>query len=622
MEAIAAVSFTGTICSLVGFSAGFISQSWHLHRALVEARTRHTDLEQLASVLNEEVSILKAEQALTTGSGDDSIQVLSDRATAATSQLIELLGSCTVQDGRHGGQHLKAGFKNAIQREPIKELHQKLDSLLIEAKTHRSLLISKRSFQQVLMLEDELKDIFKRHWQDIKALVSQGSKMPKEYGYEWEQAGHIVVDDGLGARFPFPIYLCSNIVDFLQVMRIKYKSRDLPGRSQFANGHVEIFDSTGTRVINKNNWATEVTVGKVLQMAFVMGRCHCLPRSKCPRCYKPYKRGVSNTGWKECLSCKLTLHLVPPEVYPFQPKNIVVGMSPDTYRDYRAGRSQQSHSRLGPNSSEFNAAPCQGSNSSETKVRESKTNSAIEGNIEIDLVCRRMIVKWEPTINVVHRYLHCRCVIRLSTPSRYNQHEEITIFFVGACPRHNDQGVKYSDYGDLVDNHADPYFDRFGGYNCFRALLHSSICSSLKYLGGDAFVHHDEIGELFEELKVAIRERASEIHEAWRRYCFEVKTQLTRNGVPLPDELKTWVNAHIDQENETSKEEASPALQSLDINSERLDRIPGPQSCHDVMTEGILKIVNGKSYYNIMTKEVFKIVNGEWDGVPHWSIRA
>ena len=50
----------------------------------------------------------------------------------------------------------------------------------------------------------------------------------------------------------------------------------------------------------------------------------------------------------------------------------------------------------------------------------------------IDLVCRRIIVKWELIMNIAHRYLACRCILRLSTPSLYLQKDELT-FLVSAA---------------------------------------------------------------------------------------------------------------------------------------------------------------------------------------------
>jgi hypothetical protein len=134
MEAVAAVSLVGTICSLIDFSAKILSQSWRLHRASDEAQTQCTDVERLSSVLN----FLKAEQVLMKGSVDDSVKALSDRATVVTGELLELLRTYTIQDGRH---KLKAAFKSVTQRDRVKELNQKLNSLLIEAQTHYSLLI-------------------------------------------------------------------------------------------------------------------------------------------------------------------------------------------------------------------------------------------------------------------------------------------------------------------------------------------------------------------------------------------------------------------------------------------------------------------------------------------------
>ena len=69
-----------------------------------------------------------------------------------------------------------------------------------------------------------------------------------------------------------------------------FASRDLPGCDQYRVGHVDVLDSALT-LITEDSWAARVRPGRKLMVSFVMGVVMGMgiPRSKCPRCRKPYK---------------------------------------------------------------------------------------------------------------------------------------------------------------------------------------------------------------------------------------------------------------------------------------------------------------------------------------------
>jgi hypothetical protein len=107
------------------------------------------------------------------------------------------------------------------------------------------------------------------------------------------------------------------------------------------------------------------------------------------------------------------------------------------------------------------------------------TNGTAYDNPPIDFVCRRLIVKWEPIFNVVHRYLHRRCMIWLSTPLHIEK--ELTLLAFAECPKHNLGSAYHLDYGDTIDYYQDQYFKRFGGYPSFQGMIYRFMPKYIKF---------------------------------------------------------------------------------------------------------------------------------------------
>ena len=152
----------------------------------------------------------------------------------------------------------------------------------------------------------------------------------------------------------------------------------------------------------------------------------------------------------------------------------------------------------------------------------------------IDFVCKRLIVKWEPIFNYVHRYLYCRCVIRLSTPSRIV--EEQTFLTVAPCPRHNKVGVSHLDYGD-INYHEDEYFDRFGGYPSFQGMIYAFIPGIYELLGGEVFLPDEQVEAALSACKAFRESNEVGLCEEFFEYIYQVNDELERIGFPLPDTL-------------------------------------------------------------------------------------
>ncbi|KAF2276577.1 uncharacterized protein EI97DRAFT_44593 [Westerdykella ornata] len=172
-------------------------------------------------------------------------------------------------------------------------------------------------------------------------------------------------------------------------------------------------------------------------------------------------------------------------------------------------------------------------------------------------------MKWEPVFNIVHRYLFCRCVLRLGTPSRLEK--EMTLLVNAPCPRHNIVGKNLRDYSELaVHPSEDPYFERFGGYNAFWAMLHRCFAPLYERLGGSKAITktqllygYVDLAQMEEDDKEAVRRIADD-------YLLKTREMLLNK-----------------------KQES--------VNDDHLDQF-------------------NKSY---MGMELRKILNGDWDGIPH-----
>ncbi|KAH6691187.1 hypothetical protein BKA61DRAFT_284688 [Leptodontidium sp. MPI-SDFR-AT-0119] len=236
----------------------------------------------------------------------------------------------------------------------------------------------------------------------VSILDSMTRQLPKALGHCWERGGHedhVTIDDGLGEPMVVPLELCSRPQGLVRVLDIKYSSRILPGLCQVQRGHLAIFDWTQNFKIDAENWESAVKPGGRVKVAFLMSTLYGLSRTKCARCFKPHTQRFSELGFNKCFSCGLEVLRVEPEAITFETSDISIGLSPDQYRNYQLSTRKKKSSAKENNPT---------SNEPETPNPASKKGNE---NPPIDLVCKRIVVKWEPMINIVHRYLYCRCPI-------------------------------------------------------------------------------------------------------------------------------------------------------------------------------------------------------------------
>lgn len=210
----------------------------------------------------------------------------------------------------------------------------------------------------------------------------------------------------------------------------------------------------------------------------------------------------------------------------------------------------------------------------------------------IDLVCRRLTIKWEPIFNITHRYLFCRCIIRRSTPSQFIP--KMDFLTLGICPRHNNVGISHLDYGNL-DYHEDSYFDRFGGYDFFRLLIVIFVPNSYELLGREKFMRANDIAKVRANWERLPDKRIQALIQEIRQYIFECYDLLDESGVELPPKIAQELRAeHVRKQGESPRTPKEPCLH--------------PEMLQDFRNSP-------------MMREVKEILEGKWSGVPHWSVK-
>ncbi|KAG7284500.1 hypothetical protein NEMBOFW57_010875 [Staphylotrichum longicolle] len=276
-------------------------------------------------------------------------------------------------------------------------------------------------------------------------------------------------------------------------------------------------------------------------------------------------------------SCKLGFLEIEPTVFPGELRDIH-GPLNDDYRDLLVvSRSKQA------TTSPTGAATMstqQGSSAAD-EASESARRAKLRDDPDIELVCRRLVIKWEPLLNAVHRYMGCRCILRKTSPASCE--EEMTLLvspFEAPCPRHNDRGVTFRDYGD-DDYGMDPYFDRFGGYDRFRFLV--LLCSkegAYSALGGEKFMSEEDYQrEKDMYFGLSEVEQTSLIGVIMEHYFLEAWDHFDRMGIPLPPHVVETL-----QEKRRQEKDKHPEIRSS-ISSEIQEDFHNSSMCRESQWE-------------------------------------
>jgi hypothetical protein len=275
----------------------------------------------------------------------------------------------------------------------------------------------------------------------------------------------------------------------------------------------------------------------------------------------------------------LAVRWVEPDYFPFEPLDTVI-YGPDTYRDYRV-RSRQPRIQHPPAIETDHTDPLGPSQGQHSK----------DDPPSIDLVCRRMIMKWEPILNVVYRYMGCLCVLWRSTPSRHI--EEMTFVLKYGCPRHSTGQITYKDYNELgLYGHDDPYFQKFGGYNAFWAMLHRIKPKFYDMFGG-----------------------ATAISEKQLKYGYIDLEMQEKDGVSLDCMFHEYLTEILS----VYREDPSLCTTTRPIRR-ATSAIGGEKDDENAERRDQLKRICDDSEESVQGKEIKQIVGGTWDGVPHWSL--
>ncbi|PGH23523.1 hypothetical protein AJ80_02477 [Polytolypa hystricis UAMH7299] len=180
-------------------------------------------------------------------------------------------------------------------------------------------------------------------------------------------------------------------------------------------------------------------------------------------------------------------------------------------------------------------------------------------------------MKREPVFSLVERYLYCRCIKHQSSPSQ-NGHVVTWVTF-GLCPRHNVEDMAYEDDGNQ-DYHQDPYFDKYGGYDAFRAFVSGSE-HIYEELDGERFLPACEVAGALKGLYNALSEPSGAAREALMEYTTEVDANFDDLGRGRSAMWEDWV---IQQAQKRVQDIVKPLYEQLD-NTPPVGKIRGTEGC-------------------------------------------
>ncbi|KAF3402226.1 hypothetical protein DPV78_003593 [Talaromyces pinophilus] len=274
-------------------------------------------------------------------------------------------------------------------------------------------------------------------------------------------------------------------------------------------------------------------------------------------------------------SCSLSLRWVAPDDIPYEPQDTSV------FLHHGRDHDQKSEDIDKPDVLGVSTTSERKQGSSLPRISESEAS----GEIHLDQVCHRLTLKWEPILNITHRYFACRCLIRRSSPSQFEP--EIDILRFARCPRHNNKGVSFRDYQDYEDPQDDLYFDKFGGYDAFRAFIHCYLTPLYISLGSERFLAQGDVHNAYAALQTAREVLGEGLMKVHQDYIFEHDDMLLRLGFTASDNARAYITAERKR-------------RGLD------------QAC-GIANDQIWDLEESP-----MEKEVKTILNGEWRGKRHW----
>jgi hypothetical protein len=175
------------------------------------------------------------------------------------------------------------------------------------------------------------------------------------------------------------------------------------------------------------------------------------------------------------------------------------------------------------------------------------------------------------------------------------------------CPRHNTQGHSFQDYSELaLPCLKDPYFNRFGGYNAFWALLHRYLPTLYHDIGGPKAITSNELEYGYVDLNRKEEKDKDSVVQIARDYWFEVAEAMPNQAANLHPglaaNLPPDLAAELTKEKTRRRQEAEKKRYKLSLDEVAIGRM-----CTEFRESPL-------------GKQLEEIISGKWNGVPHWTI--
>ncbi|OIW23549.1 hypothetical protein CONLIGDRAFT_686477 [Coniochaeta ligniaria NRRL 30616] len=584
MDPVSTFALAGTVLTFVDCGCRLFKYTAEIYKSANGSLASADCIERYASEVVKSINLIKISQSRApTGGPHNAFGPLLDECNSIAEEICTWVEKLRKKAGRGILSSLKKAVLSMVSSGHIEDLLKRLEHVREEVVLRLNIV----SHENVMAATNQTN-------QQLKAIEALLSERPKELGYPWETGppkDHVIIDDGLDRPFILPFDLCSTRQTSIDILRLKYASKNLPGRYQMDRGHFSIWDWSETRRVSTDeDWQSLITEARRLKLAFAMSTAWGRSPAKCLRCRKPGMEKAFNSKFKTCKSCGLSQRHVEPSDFPCELQDLASDFQSTRYRDHVLETRSKARKNLQPNLSRATQPATLLAQSDDTEPLRHKPSK----ETAIDLVAHRVVVKWEPMMNIVHRYGWCRCIVRMTSPASCEK--EMTLIVLNTCPRHNSQGVSFSDYGNQ-DYHSDPYFDRFGGYDMFKFLVSDEHVKKLDMLSNEKFMTQQEwLTALFNKFLGYSEERRREVLNAMEEYWLEIFETAESRGAQLTPNIRERLRERRQQH------KAKLGLDLLEDSDEMPQRF---------------KLAADKLSW---VKEVNEILAGKWNGKLHWAV--
>ncbi|CAH0045203.1 unnamed protein product [Clonostachys solani] len=448
-----------------------------------------------------------------------SCAIIENKCTTISSELQEWKGYFKVEGKNKKPSSFKGSYLKIKAQTRLPELAEDLNDMAL----HANNLLLMVNMESMAFMASSREDSNKK----VDNVFEIVSRPPMDLGLPREPGKYVTIDDGLNPIFQLPPSLCKTPKRLQRTLAIIFEK--MPGLAQIERGHFIAYHWNTNRLICASEWPAIIKEGYGIRIAFVMGTWLGQSRNKCIRCLKPMnaRPRITKGELRNCKSCNLQFSRFEPLDFHYKPQDVSFDFG--GYHRYKQESYRKSSISPSPTLAVGDASP---------KARDLKRNIASTEPTPIDLVCRRLVIKWDPIFNISYRYLFCRCIAWASTPSQLVP--EMTVPLAASCPRHNNKGISFPDYGNL-DYSDDHYFDKFGGYGLFRLQVLQLFPYLYHILGGQAFMSDSDKATFMEKIDNVSDETLAAIRPALIEYHFERFDRLELVGTTFPSNVTQWL---------------------------------------------------------------------------------